>query len=140
MSSHSTRIAALAAATGLVGTAAFHLLLAVGVPWGRAAWGGGYDQLPTGLRMSSALSAGVLLFAAIAVLGRAEYWRGPPALLRWTSWALVGLLALSALGNFGSRSRWENLFLGPIALTLSLLCLIVARGPVQLRTADDKLA
>jgi hypothetical protein len=126
MASSVARVAGLAAATGLAGTAVFQLLLALGVPWGRAAWGGGHDRLPAALRVASALSAGVLLIAAFVVLGRAGYWRRPSALFRWGTWALVGLLAFSALGNFASTSRWENLLLGPVALTVSLLCLIVA--------------
>ena len=126
MGSSVARVAGLAAATGLAGTAVFQLLLALGVPWGRAAWGGGHDRLPAALRVASALSAGVLLIAAFVVLGRAGYWSRPSALFRWGTWALVGLLAFSALGNFASTSRWENLLLGPVALTVSLLCLIVA--------------
>ena len=126
MASSVARVAGLAAATGLAGTAVFQLLLALGVPWGRAAWGGGHDRLPAALRVASALSAGVLLIAAFVVLGRAGYWRRPSARFRWGTWALVGLLAFSALGNFASTSRWENLLLGPVALTVSLLCLIVA--------------
>jgi hypothetical protein len=79
--------------------------------------------------VASALSTGVLLIAAIAVLGRAGYWSGPSALFRWGTWALVGLLAVSAVGNFASASPWEKLLLGPVALTVSLLCLIVALNP-----------
>lgn len=123
------RAAAIAAASGPSGTAVFQVLLALGVPWGRAAWGGVHDRLPFALRLASAVSAGVLLIAAVVVLGRAGYWSGPSALLRWGTWALVGLLAFSAVGNFVSTSRWERLLLGPVALTVSLLCLIVAVDP-----------
>jgi hypothetical protein len=97
-----------------------------GVPWGRAAWGGAHNRLPAALRVASALSAGILLIAAFVVLGRGGYWNGSPALFRWGTWALVGLLAFSALGNFASPSRWETFLLGPVALSVSLLCLIVA--------------
>ena len=126
MTSSLVRVAAIAAATGLSGTAVFQGLLALGVPWGRAAWGGAHARVPDRLRVASALSAGVLLIAAIAVLGRAGHWSGPSTLFRWGTWALVGLLAFSAVGNFASGSRWERLLLGPVALTVSLLCLIVA--------------
>lgn len=129
MASTIARVAGLVAAIGLAGTAAFQLLLALGVPWGRAAWGGAHDRLPAALRVASALSAGVLLIAAYVVLGQVGYWSGPSALLRWGTWALVGLLAFSALGNFASSSRWEKLLFGPIALSISLLCLIVALHP-----------
>jgi hypothetical protein len=105
------------------------VLLALGVPLGSAAWGGAHDRLPAGLRAAGALSAGVLLIAAFVVLGEAGYWSGPSALLRWGTWALVALLAFSALGNFASASRWERILLGPIALSVSVLCLIVALHP-----------
>ena len=39
------------------------------------------------------------------------------------------MLAFSALGNFASPSRWERFLLGPVALAVSLLCLIVALAP-----------
>jgi hypothetical protein len=71
MASSIARVAGLAAAIGLAGTAAFQLLLALGVPWGRAAWGGAHNRLPAALRVASALSAGILLIAAFVVLGRA---------------------------------------------------------------------
>jgi hypothetical protein len=129
MTSSVVRVAALAATTGLAATAVLQTLLALGVPWGRAAWGGGHDRLPGALRVASALSAAVLVAAGVVVLGRAGYWSGPSVLLRWGTWALVGLLAFSALGNFASGSRWEKFLLGPVALSVSLLCLIVALKP-----------
>jgi hypothetical protein len=122
------------AATGLAGIACFQTALALAAPWGQAAWGGGQTNLPPPLRIGSAISAVVLALAALVVLARAGYW-GPAramGVFRWGTWALVPILALSALGNFASTSRWENLLMGPFALLLSLLCLIVARGPVRL--------
>jgi hypothetical protein len=122
------------AATGLACIACFQAALAFAAPWGQAAWGGAQSNLPPQLRVGSAISAVVLALAALVVLARAGYW-GPPQAMgvyRWGTWALVPILASSALGNFASTSRWENLLMGPFALLLSLLCLIVARGPLHL--------
>jgi hypothetical protein len=83
------------------------------------------------MRISSAIAAVLLVAAALIVLGRTGYWApyGWSGLFRWGIWALVPLLALSALANFASKSRWEKAILGPLALLLSLLCLVVALGP-----------
>jgi hypothetical protein len=55
--------------------------------------------------------------------------RGTGCLRVASQLATDGLLAFSALGNFASAGRWENFLLGPDALTVSLLCLIVALNP-----------
>jgi hypothetical protein len=128
MTETATRTAARVAAIGLAGTALFQVALASGVPWGAAAWGGVYEQLPAALRVSSAISAVVLLAAAALVLRRAGFWGTSSTPVRVLSWLLVPLLALSALGNFASASRWENLLMGPLALLLSVLCVLVARS------------
>jgi hypothetical protein len=122
------RFAAVAAATGFVFVAGFQIALALGAPWGRGAWGGTHVVLPTRLRTASSVSAGILLLGALIILGRAGYWGAalPPAVLRWGTWALVGGMALSAFGNFASSSPRERFLMGPIALLLALLCLVVA--------------
>ncbi|MFB9719058.1 hypothetical protein [Planobispora longispora] len=133
MSASIMRIAAAAAATGLAGVAVFHIVLALGAPLGRAAWGGNHTRLPVALRLGSVASAVVLCAAALIVLGRAGLWTadGPAGLYRWGVWALALLLGLSSVGNFASAGRWENLLMGPLALTLALLCLLVALGPAH---------
>jgi fumarate reductase subunit C len=50
----------------------------------------------------------------------------PFTVASWVSWLLFGILALGALMNLASRSRWERFLMSPIALVLSLLCLVVA--------------
>jgi hypothetical protein len=56
--------AAIAATVGFAGLAVFQLLLAAGVPWGEAAWGGSHEgTLPASLRIGS---AGSLLVYAVA--------------------------------------------------------------------------
>ena len=122
---------AVAAAIGLVGVALFQLVLASGAAWGRAAWGGSQTSLSPALRIGSALAAALLVAAALIILGRVGYWapQGWSGLFQWGAWVLVPLLALSALANFASKSRWEKAILGPLALLLLMLCLAVALGP-----------
>jgi hypothetical protein len=125
------RTAAAVAGPGFVLIAAFQVCLALGASWGRAAWGGSHIVLPRKLRVASAASAMVLVVAALVVLGRAGYWGGafvPRQVFRWGAWAFAASMALSALGNFASSSRWERFLMGPLALLQALLCLVVALG------------
>jgi hypothetical protein len=84
--------------------------------------------LPSGLRIASALAAAFWVAAALVILDIAGYEPIPLPLTvpNWVSWVLFGLLALGALMNLASRSRWERFLMSPIALLLSLLCLVVA--------------
>jgi hypothetical protein len=126
------RPAAVAAAIGFVGYAGFEGALALGAPWGRAAWGGTHAELPTGLRIASGGAAVVWILAALVVLGGAGY-RVPPAsyrVARYGTRGLVGLLALGTLMNAASASDWERFLQAPLAVLLALLCLVVARGGV----------
>ena len=131
------RRAAIAAAAGFFAIAAFQVALALGVPLGRAAWGGTAAQLPMGLRIASALAAGVWVLAALIVLGRAGFQISPlpSALTRRGTWILVGVLPLGALMNFASPSSWERFLWGPVALILAVLCLILAR-PSEAKTSS----
>lgn len=125
------RIVGAAAAIGFAGLAGFQVLLAAGVPWGRAAWGGTQDVLTADLRTASAIAAGVWLAAALVALGRAGYW-GTPGLsapLRQASRVVVALLLLGAVVNLASSSPWERFGWAPFALVLAALTAVVARGP-----------
>jgi hypothetical protein len=131
MAKETVRIAAIAAAIGFLVIAAFQVALALGVPLGRAAWGGAYDgQLPMGLRIASGVAVGVWALAALIVLGRAGFRVVPlpHGVLRWGTWVLVGLLFVGALLNIASSSGWERFGWGPVALILGALCLLVARS------------
>lgn len=130
ISSGAAHPAAIVAAVGFLMVAAFQLALALGVPWGRAAWGGGHDQLPKRLRIASGVAAVLWIAAAFVVLGGAGYEVSPLSLNvgRWGTWVLFGLLALGALMNLASSSRWERFLMSPIAASLSVMCLIVARA------------
>jgi hypothetical protein len=125
------RVAAIVAAVGFAALAAFQLLLAAGAPLGKAAWGGTTEgQLPTALRVGSALSILVYAVAAALILRRSGLpvrWVSQPV-ARIGSWVLVALLVLGALANFASQSPWERFVFGPVTLVLAGSCLVVARA------------
>lgn len=124
------RRVALVTAIGLVIIAAFQLALALGVPWGRAAYGGSSATLAPELRVASAVATVVWLLAAAVVLGRAGYWGSA----RWSGsfpraiWVVAVLLALGSVVNFASSSPWERFGWGPLALVLAILCVVLARS------------
>lgn len=69
---------AVADAVGLVVIAVFQVALAAGAPLGQASWGGAHHrQLPTRLRVASAVAVGVWVLAALIVLGRAGFGVSP---------------------------------------------------------------
>jgi hypothetical protein len=125
------RRVALVIAIGLAIIAAFQLALAVGVPWGRAAYGGTSATLAPELRVASGVATVVWLLAASVVLGRAGYWgsaRWSGSLPPWATWVVAVLLLLGALVNFASSSPWERFGWGPLALLLAILCVVLARS------------
>jgi hypothetical protein len=125
--------AAVAAAAGFTGLAAFELALALGAPLGRAAFGGAHTHLPAGLRIVSALAVAIWLLAALVVLRRGGY-RAPLVSARVSragTWALTGLLSLGVLMNLASPSGWERYLQAPITAIMATLCLIVARSRSQ---------
>jgi hypothetical protein len=121
---------AAVAAVGFVLVAGFQVALALGAPWGRAAWGGAHERLPKGLRVASSFAGILWLVAALMVLSRADYeWSPIPfSVARWGTWVLFGMLMLGTLMNLASPSRLERLIQTPIAAVLSILCLLVAVG------------
>jgi hypothetical protein len=111
--------------------ATFQVLLAAGLPLGRAAFGGANAVLPAKLRSASAMSA-LLFFAAFYVvlargglLGAAS----ESAPVRIGIWVLAALFGLSTLANIASRSRWERFLMAPIGLGLTACCIVVALAP-----------
>ena len=96
------RVASVAAA-GILVVATFQVALAVGAPFGSAAFGGANaGTLPLDLRLVSGLAAVV--------------------------WVLAGLTAVGALMNAASSSPWERFGWAPFTLSLSILCIVLARS------------
>jgi hypothetical protein len=125
-----TRSAAIVAAVGFLGIAAFQVALALGAPLGHAAWGGAHRVLPHRLRVASAIAAVVWVAGALIVLGRA----GADAISlsgfveRWGSWLFVGSLVVGTVVNAASSSHWERFVWAPVSAVLAVATFIVARG------------
>ncbi|HEX8705252.1 MAG TPA: hypothetical protein VF815_40850 [Myxococcaceae bacterium] len=122
--------AAVLACVIFAGLTIFQALLIAGLPLGHLAWGGQHRVLPTGFRVGSAIS--ILLYGIFAtlVLERA----GIIALLPGGAiegvglWGLTGYFALGIVMNAISRSMPERYTMTPVALVLTLLCLVLALG------------
>lgn len=107
--------------------AIFQAGLALGAPWGRLAWGGQHERLPTRLRVASAVS--ILLYALFAavVLDRADVVDVlPDVVSRAGTWALTAYFGLGVGLNGISRSRPEALTMAPVCLILCISCLVLA--------------
>ncbi|HYI34328.1 MAG TPA: hypothetical protein VEX88_12775 [Glaciibacter sp.] len=95
--------------------AAFQAALAVGAPWGEAAYGGGNPGvLPENLRGSSAIATVVYLFLA----GVAGTRFSPPTLRRRLLLGASGLMAVGAVMNLASPSLVERLIWTPVTIVL----------------------
>jgi hypothetical protein len=124
-------LAAILAAILLGAIVVFQLGLALGAPWGAAAWGGQHPGvLPMRLRIASGVAAVViyplviaLVLAAAGIIG--DDWLPVDGTL--AMWLLAGLLTLGAVANFVSRSPPERRW-GPVALTTAMCCAIIALG------------
>ncbi len=122
------RSGAAMAAMGFMLVAGFQAALALGAPWGRAAWGGAHERLPNALRVASAFAAVLWVVAALVVLARAGFDSSPIpfSVATWGTWLLFGMLLFGTAMNLASRSRLERLIQTPVAAVLAILCLLVA--------------
>jgi hypothetical protein len=118
------------AAIGFLGIAAFQAALALGAPWGHAAWGGRHAHLPMRLRIGSAVAVVVWILAALVVLerGRTDIALVPDDVERVGVWVLVVLLTVGTIMNLASSSPWERFMWAPVAALLAILTLVVALG------------
>ncbi|MGY1827189.1 hypothetical protein [Blastococcus sp. SYSU DS0541] len=113
----------------LAGLAAFQVALAAGRPWGRFAWGGQHEVLPTGLRVGSAVSVVLYALFAVVILQAAGLVTAVPAAVGDVGIrVLTGYFALGILLNGISRSRSERVVMTPLVLVLAACCLVVARA------------
>lgn len=102
------------------------MLLAAGLPLGRAAWGGKHRILPTKLRLGSLAAVGILGVAAWIILARAGLVApgAEPVTIRIATWVFAGYLLLNTLMNISSKSQVERYIMTPVA-TLLVVCFIL---------------
>ncbi len=122
------QIAAVLTTIGLFGLMCFQILLALGFPFGKAAWGGKYRILPLGFRIASLFSALIYVFVSIIVLEKAEVSSviNSPTVVTYGVWIFTAFLGLNTISNFISRSKLEKCIMTPVSLALGLLGLLVA--------------
>ncbi|WP_369130061.1 hypothetical protein [Modestobacter roseus] len=107
--------------------AVFQAALVAGAPLGRFAWGGQHVVLPTGFRIGSAVSIavyGVIELVLLEAAGALDVV--PEGFVDVALWVLTGYFALGVAMNAASRSRPERLVMTPVALTLAVVCLVLA--------------
>ena len=113
----------------LVIIAAFQIALALGAPWGKAAWGGAHEGvLPARLRVASAIAGLVVYPTIIAVVLSASGLSGAdlvPGDGEVTMWVLTTIFSLGAIANLASRSRVERWW-SLVSLALALCCVVIA--------------
>ena len=123
------RSAAIAAAVLFLLLAAFQLALALGAPWGRAAYGGAVERPGTGLRIASAVAVLVWTGVALVVLRRSgiETWAPlPTSWLPIAIWVIVAYLAIGVVMNAISPSPLERAIWVPFILAAGALTIVVA--------------
>ncbi len=110
----------------LAGIAVFQLLLALGKPYGKYAWGGQHPGvLPMGYRIASGVSIAVYGFLISVVLSATGIINIYSDSFENTGmWAVVALSAISVLMNAVSRSKPERLW-APYAAAMLALSLII---------------
>lgn len=126
----SVRAVAAAAAVGCTGIATFQAALALGAPFGAAAWGGAHErQLPAELRLASAVSGAFWLCAATTVLARGGYGLTavPEAASRWGTRGLIVVFGCGTVMNAASPCDWERFGWAPLAFSLAAACLALDR-------------
>jgi hypothetical protein len=112
-----SRRAELVAGWSLTTVAAFQVALALGAPWGEAAWGGSHPGvLPAEQRVSSALA--VPVYAALA--GVAFGFVGTPTVRRRVLRGASIALGAGALLNLASPSLVERVIWVPVSVVASV--------------------
>ena len=106
----------------------FQVLLAIGLPYGRAAYGGKYETLPKNLRIMSLIAVGIFVFGIIIVLERAEIITilNNTLLTIIVVWIYAVYLTLNTLMNAVSKSQLEKRIMTPISLVIAVCCFILA--------------
>ena len=109
----------------------FQVGLALGAPWGAAAWGGqNPGRLPGRLRIASLVASVLLALIAWVVAAAGNVVATSPLPESWlipATWFATGYFGLGVVVNLISRSRIERLW-SPVSLITAVCCAIVAIG------------
>jgi hypothetical protein len=125
------KIAAMTAGAVLGALMIFQLLLALGLPFGRFAWGGEHPGvLPANLRWSSLVAILILALAAWVVLARADLVApGSSAkVMQIAVWVFTAYFTLNTVMNVLSKSPPERYLMTPASTVLVVCFFIVARS------------
>jgi hypothetical protein len=125
-----SEFAALFFSALLAALAVFQLLLTIGLPLGRFAWGGQTAVLPAKLRISSLVAIVLYAVFAIVALDRAALLSvlPLPVVAVVAMWVIAAYLALSVIPNLLSKSRHERLAMAPVSIVLAGLAFRLALG------------
>ena len=123
-----TSLAAVSACVVLGALAVFQLLLVLGAPLGRFAWGGQHRVLPVSLRVGSVVSIVIYAFIATVVLARADLVSPdiPEGVVRAATWVVAAYFFVGIGLNLASRSKPERAVMAPVSGVLCALCAVVA--------------
>ena len=117
----------------------FQLLLAAGLPLGKAAWKGRYRVLPMKLRYASLAAVGLLGLSCWIVLARADLMSpgAAPLGVRAGVWIFAGYLSINTVGNAASSSMLERYVMTPVSALLAGCFLVVALSEEEVSEAPD---
>jgi len=121
-------IAAIIAVAVFAIVSILQLLLALGVPLGKLAYGGKYEKLPTKMRIMSLVAIGIFALGSISVLERVGIITifNNAILTLVVVWIIAVYLAFNTLTNAISKSKREKLIMTPLSLISAICCFIVA--------------
>jgi hypothetical protein len=121
-------IAAIIAVMIFVVISVFQVLLALGLPLGKLAYGGKYEKLPTNMRIMSLIAIGIFALGSISVLERVAIIMifNNQIFTLVVVWIIAVYLAFNTLTNAISKSKQEKLIMTPLSLISAICCFIVA--------------
>jgi hypothetical protein len=124
------QLAAVIACGVLAFLVAFQILLALGLPLGRAAWGGFHRVLPPKLRWASVAAVPILLVSGWVVLAGAGFAQPGPGspTVRILLWVFCVYFVLNTIVNAFSKSPPERWLVTPLSTTLAVCCAVVANS------------
>lgn len=130
MSTLITSVAALIAIISFLGLSIFQILLAIGKPYGRLAYGGVNEILPKKYRIMSVVAVAIFSIAIFFVLIKTEVIASFPfpEIANIGLWFFAFYLGLNTLANATSKSESEKKTMTPVSLITSVCLIIVALG------------